>query len=127
MITPLYASLLALFFVALSVRTLNLRRKLKIGIGTGDNPLMLRAMRVHSNFAEYVPLALLLSLMVELLNGSILIVHFVCACLVAGRCIHAYGVSNASENYRYRVLGMSLTFTSICASAIILLVLTFLD
>lgn len=59
-ILPLYASILALLFVALSVRTLRLRHRLKIGIGDAGNTQMLRAMRVHSNFAEYVPLSLLL-------------------------------------------------------------------
>jgi len=124
MITPFYASLLAFIFVALSVRTLLLRRKLKIDVGTGENQQMLRAMRVHANFSEYAPFALLLSLMIELLNGLTLLVHFVCICLVIGRVIHAYGVSNSSENYNFRVLGMALTFTSICTSALTLIFLT---
>ena len=56
----LYAALLAVIFVALSVRTLLLRRRLGIAIGDGDDPRMLRAMRAHANFAEYVPFSLLL-------------------------------------------------------------------
>jgi uncharacterized membrane protein YecN with MAPEG domain len=36
-----------------------------IAIGDAGNPEMLRAMRVHSNFAEYVPLSLLLIYFVE--------------------------------------------------------------
>ena len=59
-IVPLYASILALLFVALSVRTLRLRRSLRIAIGDAGSETMLRAMRVHSNFAEYVPLSLIL-------------------------------------------------------------------
>ncbi len=121
MVTPIYAAILALFFVFLSVRTLRLRRQLKIAIGTGDSELMLRAMRVHSNFAEYVTLALLLALMLELLGGHLLAVHFVCMALVLGRISHAYGVSRTNEDYRYRVFGMALTFTSICTSSLILL------
>ena len=124
MITPFYASLLAFIFVALSVRTLLLRRKLKIGVGAGENHQMLRAMRVHANFSEYVPFALLLSLMIELLNGLTSLVHFVCICLVIGRVLHAYGVSQSSENYNFRVSGMAFTFTSICTSALILIFLT---
>ena len=123
MITPLYASLLALFFVGLSARTLLLRRKLKIGIGTDNNELMLRAMRVHSNCAEYLPIALLLALMIELMNGHWIIIHFVCITLLIGRLIHAYGVSKLKENYSIRVTGMAFTFTSICTSALVLLYL----
>ena len=126
MITPFYASLLAFIFVALSVRTLLLRRKLKIGVGAGENHQMLRAMRVHANFSEYVPFALLLSLMIELLNGLTSLVHFVCICLVIGRVLHAYGVSQSSENYNFRVSGMAFTFMSICTSALILIFLTLL-
>lgn len=58
---PLYASILALMFVGLSVRTLRMRRRLKIAVRDAGNRRMLRAMRVHSNFAEYVPLGLLLT------------------------------------------------------------------
>ncbi|HAY26639.1 MAG TPA: glutathione metabolism protein, partial [Candidatus Accumulibacter sp.] len=66
---PAYAALLALFFVALSIRTLRLRRELRITVGDGGNPAMLRAMRVHANFAEYVPLGLIL-LPMNSMNGN---------------------------------------------------------
>ena len=55
-----YAALLALLFVALSWRTIGLRRRYCVAVGDGGQPELLRAMRVHANFAEYVPLALLL-------------------------------------------------------------------
>lgn len=42
MIWTVYAALLAVVFVALSVRTLRLRRRLRIAIGDGDNRLMLQ-------------------------------------------------------------------------------------
>ena len=121
MITPIYTAILALLYVGLSVRTLLLRRSLKIGIGTGENENMLRAVRAHSNFAEYVPIALLLAFMIEVLKGNWLIINFVCICLLIGRIIHSFGVSRINENYRFRVMGMAFTFTSICTSALILL------
>ena len=70
-ITPFYAAILALLFFALSVRTLRLRRKLQIVIGDAGNPHMLRAMRVHANFAEYAPFTLLLAFMLELQGGAL--------------------------------------------------------
>jgi uncharacterized membrane protein YecN with MAPEG domain len=48
----MYAALLALLFIALSVRTLRLRATLRIAIGDGGNERLLRASRVHGNFAE---------------------------------------------------------------------------
>lgn len=123
-ITPVYAALLTLLFVALSVRTLRLRRRLQVGIGTGDSDKLLRATRVHANFAEYAPLGLLLALMVELMGGTAPLIHAVGLCLLAGRLCHAFGVAQLQENYLYRVLGMSLTFTSLVTSAFALLYLS---
>lgn len=124
-ILPLYAALLTLLFVALSIRTLRLRRRLKIGLGDAGNDRMLRAMRVHSNFAEYVPLALLLVCLVEGQGAHPLLVHGLGLCLLIGRLSHAFGVSQADENYRYRVAGMAMTFTTLLTSAAYLLIAPF--
>lgn len=121
--TPFYAAILALLFVALSVRTLRLRHRLRIPVGDGGNQTLLRAMRVHSNFAEYVPLTLLLIFMLEAGGGPGALVHGFGVCLVAGRISHAYGVSRTAENYRFRVFGMALTFTALVGAAVFLLAL----
>ncbi len=115
-VVPLYAAALALLFVALSVRTLRLRRKLPVPLGDGSNPLLLRARR-HANFAEYVPLGLLLIFFVEAGGASPWIVHALGACLLLGRVMHALGVSQERENSRYRVLGMALTFTALLTAS----------
>jgi uncharacterized membrane protein YecN with MAPEG domain len=120
-VLPLYAALFALFFVALSVRTLRLRRRLKIAIGDSGDERMLRAIRVHSNFAEYVPFGLFLIFLVELQGAPLWLVHGLCLCLLAGRLSHAFGVSRTNENYRFRVFGMALTFTALLTSAAALL------
>lgn len=109
----LYAGLLALLFVGLSVRTLRLRRHLRIAVGDAGSEVMLRAMRVHSNFAEYVPLALLLLYFVEALGSKPLVVHVLGASLFIGRIFHAIGVSQVNERFSLRVLGMAMTFTPI--------------
>lgn len=116
-IVPLYASVLALLFVLLSVRTLLLRRRLKIAIGDAGNPTMLRAMRVHSNFAEYVPLGLLLIYFVETSGANTFLVHFLAICLLVGRTSHAFGVRQDAEVYAFRVSGMALTFTTLVTAS----------
>jgi uncharacterized protein len=120
-IPAIYASILALMFVGLSLRTLGMRRRLKIAIGDAGNPEMLRAMRVHSNFAEYVPLGLLLILLAAGSGAHPQLVHFLGLTLLTGRLSHAYGVSQSRENYRFRVAGMALTFTSLITSSLYLL------
>lgn len=123
LITPFYAAVLALVFVVLSVRTIRLRRRLQIGVGDAGNVEMLRAMRVHANFAEYVPLTLLLIFMMETAGAYTWLVHVLCLCLIVGRVAHAYGVREVAEDYRYRIFGMVMTFTTLVSSALILLVL----
>lgn len=119
--TPAYAAILALLFVWLSVRTLRLRSSLHIAVGDGGNAKMLRAMRVHANFAEYVPFALFLIYLSETQGADWLLVHALCIALLIGRVFHSYGVSQVNENYRFRVFGMALTFTPIIGASIYLL------
>lgn len=114
-----YASLLVLLFVGLSVRTILLRGKLRIGVGDGGNESMLRAMRAHANFAEYVPLALLMILMLELNSANAYLIHFLCFILLLGRCVHSYGVSQIEENLKLRIFGMSMTFTALGIAALL--------
>lgn len=122
-VTPFYAALLGLLFFALSVRTIRLRRRLRIVLGDAGNAEMQRAMRVHANFAEYVPLSLLLIAMFESLGGARWLVHLLCVALVVGRLVHASGVSKPREDFRFRVAGMSLTFGALAGSALCILAL----
>ena len=101
----------------LSLRTLRMRRRLKIAIGDAGNQAMLRAMRVHSNFAEYVPLSLLLLYFAETSGANPGFVHLLALCLLAGRLAHAFGVSQVDENYRFRVFGMTMTFATLVSAA----------
>lgn len=120
-IVPFYAALLAIVFVILSVRTIRLRRRLRIALGDAGNPTILRAIRTHSNFAEYVPMTLLLILMLELQGAHPALVHLLGLCLLVGRVLHAFGVSRDKEDYRFRVGGMTLTFGALLGAALCLL------
>jgi uncharacterized membrane protein YecN with MAPEG domain len=118
MITAALASVLALLYLYLAARTILLRRQKNVPLGTGGDAELEKAIRAHANFAEYVPLALLLILMLELQNASRLLISFLGLLLVSGRSIHAYGVSQASEDFRLRVAGMSMTLACLALSAI---------
>lgn len=121
LVTALYAAVLALLFFGLSVRTLRLRRRLRIPVGDGGNEAMLRAMRVHANFAEYVPISLLLIFLLEAVVAAAWPIHVLGLCLLLGRCAHAYGVRAPREDYRYRVFGMTMTFVALVGAALGLL------
>lgn len=117
----LYAALLAILYAALSVRTLRLRRRLRIAIGDSGDERMLRAMRAHANFAEYVPLTLLLIYLVESAPAHAMLVHALGLALLLGRALHAWGLSRSPEDFRFRVAGMSFTLASLLVASLYLL------
>ena len=120
-IVPVYAAVLALLFVALSLRVIAGRVKFRVGIGAGGHAPLERRMRVHANFAEYTPLALILFFFVEMQHRPSWLVHSLCVAFLAGRLLHAIGVSRDKEPLLLRQAGMALTFTTLIASALILL------
>ena len=118
-ITALYASLLAVLFLFLSVRVIGWRRQQRVEIGHGEDVQLLRRMRVHANFAEYAPFTLLLIALAENLGPPHVLVHLVGLTLLAGRAMHAYGLSQTPHILKYRVWGMTLTFAAMGIAAMI--------
>lgn len=118
-ITAFYASLLAFLFLLLSVRVIAQRREARVEIGHGESAELLRRARVHANFAEYVPLALLLLAFAESLKAPTIFLHALGLALVAGRYIHAYALSQTPHNLKLRTLGMMLTFVAIGFAALL--------
>ncbi|MBO0345739.1 MAPEG family protein [Roseibium sp. CAU 1637] len=121
-VTPIYTALLALLFIVLSIRVILLRRDLWISLGDKGNPQLLRRQRVHGNFAEYVPFALLLMVGAELMLTPKWIIHALGVALLLGRLAHAYGVSREPESLFLRSVGMVLTFIVLFAGALTCLV-----
>ena len=120
-VVPTYAALLAFLYIALAVRVMRARGTHRIALGTGGAAPLERRIRVHANFSEYVPFALLVLLMAELRGIRPVVLHLLSTCLLAGRLLHAFGVSQARENLRYRVAGMVLTFTALGGAALAVL------
>ena len=125
-ITPYYAAILALLFIILSIRTIKTRRTHKVTIGDGGEKSILRASRVHANFSEYVPFTILLIAMLEIQSYSDWMIHGLCIALVAARIAHAYGVSQANENFKFRIFGTATTINIMGTSAFLLLAKPFL-
>ena len=119
MVTPLYAGLLVLWFVVLSVGVIRRRGSARIYLGDAGNPGLLRVMRGHANFAEYVPLALLLMALLELSHFSIYVLHALGIVLLFARLIHGYAFA-FSEHFKFgRVAGAGLTFLVLLIEAVL--------
>ena len=120
-VTPLYAALLALWLMVLSLRVINLRRIARVSLGDGGHPLLARAIRGQANFAEYVPLALLLLAILELSRFSIYVVHVLGLTLLIARLLHGYALGFTGEWKFGRTYGAALTFLVIIIESILCL------
>jgi hypothetical protein len=106
-ITPLYAGILAIVFFALSLRVIAVRGRVSLG-DVGD-PVVLRRMRGHANFAEYVPLILLMMGFLELNHAPARLLHGMGLTLLAARLLHGYALSFTRKFAFGRFVGTFLT------------------
>jgi len=115
-ITPLYAGILTLLFLVLSYKVIKFRQR-GTSLGDGGDPKLLRVIRGHGNFAEHVPLALLLMVLMELSQFSSYLLHALGIALIVSRLLHAYALS-FTQKFRFgRVWGAGLTFAVLAVEA----------
>ena len=117
MITSIYASLSALVIVKLAVSIIKLRRKNQVSIGDGGNEALQLAIRTHANAVEWIPIALLLLLTLELNGAPAILIHILGATLLIGRILHAIGLP--AKDFKKRVLGMQITIYLLIGLAIL--------
>ncbi len=119
-VTALYAGSLALWFLVLSYRVVGHRRA-GISLGDGGDPGMLRVVRGHANFAEYVPLALIMLAILELGGTSLIVLHVLGLALLAGRLLHGYALSFTQQFGFGRFWGTLLTYGVLVIEALLCL------
>ncbi|MGE0736202.1 MAG: MAPEG family protein [Alphaproteobacteria bacterium] len=102
-------AVLALLFLYLSYNVIRLRQRHKVELGTGGVSELEQAIRAHGNFAEYVPLALILLYACLGIGTHSLVIYIACALLLVGRFMHAFGLLGSRGVSQGRVLGWSAT------------------
>ena len=117
-VTPFYAGLLTIWFLVLSARVVKPRQR---GIAFGDNGdvNVIRVVRAQANFAEYVPLALLLMGFLEVSRYSIYLLHALGLTLLVARLIHGSALSFGWQPRFGRVAGAALTFVVLLIEALL--------
>ena len=117
-VTPLYAGLLTLLFLFLSFRVVRIRQR---GIAFGDNGdvNIARVVRAQANFAEYVPLALLLMGLLEISRYSIYLLHALGLVLLVARLLHGAALSFRWNVRTGRVVGAALTFVVLLVEGVL--------
>ncbi len=118
-ITSLFAGVLVLVFLVLSARVIVARQSARIALGDGGQEPLQRRLRAHSNFAEYVPLGLLLMAFAEMQGHAPWLIAVIGALLLAGRLVHAVAISRSPEPIPLRVAGMALTLGALGLGALV--------
>jgi uncharacterized protein len=108
-ITLLIAAVMGLLNLWLSARVARVRGASKIMMGHGEVPELVARGRAHANFNEYVPIALILMLLIELNVGVSPWLWVAGVVLVIARVVHAFGMDRAAPN-RMRLAGILLTW-----------------
>ena len=115
LVTSIIAAVLAIIFIKLSFAVIGLRRKNKVGLGSGGHEDLERAIRTQANFAEYIPLGVILIACLELNGAPWWLVAIPGVSLIIGRLIHAKGMNTPPPDFSKRVLGMKFTFSTLIA------------
>lgn len=119
MITGFYAGLLALMQLVLTFRVIFKRIEHKAVLGDAGDPAFTRRIRMHGNFIETVPIALILMLLLDIGGTMEIILHVMGLTLIAGRLLHAYGFTKGGKADNLRIFGMVLTVLVIAVGAIL--------
>jgi uncharacterized protein len=120
--TSIYAAFSGLLLVYLALQTIKVRRANKVKLGDGGVFDLQSASRAHGNFAEYMPIAIIMLFLLEYNGAPVLLIHVMGIAFLAGRWIHAQGL--LKDNLRKRAQGMSFTLNILIGLAIANLVMT---
>jgi uncharacterized membrane protein YecN with MAPEG domain len=106
-ITALYAGILMIFALVLSFYAGSFRGKSGISVLFGEpaNMELAERIRIHQNFLEYVPLAVILMGIIEINGGNTTFLHVFGVVLIIARIAHAIGLKHDNMAHPGRVIG----------------------
>ena len=117
MVSALYVVLGALLLIKLSYDVVRLRMQYRVAFGDGGFYELQTAIRVHGNAVEYIPIAAVLLVLMEMNGAEVWMIHICGLMLMVGRLMHYYGLRNREAHWRR--FGMTATYLSL-----VLMVLT---
>jgi uncharacterized membrane protein YecN with MAPEG domain len=127
MTTSLYAGILAIALILLSINVIKSRQKFKVALGDDNNPEIKKRIRAQANFVEYAPMFILLLGITEYNHMPSYLVHLFGIFFFIGRALHAHSMLTKEiyvdgklvGNPSWRVSGMKITFACIGLLAIV--------
>jgi uncharacterized protein len=108
-VTAIYAGILTLISTFLAFQVGGARGRAGVSLGDGGNEALIVAQRRHLNLLEYVPLALILMVIIELNHAPKLWLHVAGIALVIARLSHPMGLSMSRTPNPFRFAGAVLT------------------
>ena len=123
-VTAFYASLLALIYVGLAGWVIAGRVGKEALFGDGGDDALMRRVRSHANFIEYVPIALIVIGLYESAGGSSTLTRVLLVVLVVARILHPIGMfagTNTPRQFACRGGGIVLTLGVLLIAAVSLL------
>lgn len=120
----LYLGLFGLMFIFLSIQVVVSRVRTGVHHGDGDDVGLNRAIRSHANFAEYVPLILLIVALAEVGGASPEVVHWLLGPLLVARVMHPLGMRQpvaSVRQYAWRATSVTVTWLVLASASTLML------
>lgn len=119
-VSGLYIGLTAIMAIYFSFRVVRLRRGLKIGLGTEGNQELILVNRVHANFIENAPIAMVLLVVAEVNGLAAVYLHMLGTLWLVARMLHAIGLTQGRGGYHFgRFWGVLLTWILILTLSVV--------
>jgi len=124
MITLVTAGCCGLLFFILSLRVVQGRQAHKVVMGDGGHDPLLARIRAHANFAEYVPIVLILMGLIESRTGLNELLTSTGIVLFVVRIAHAIGMARPAPN-ALRIVGTAGTWIVLIGLSVWAIVLAY--
>ncbi len=118
-VTSIFVAIATITLACLGLLVATTRLRMRIRFGDNGEKVLMKRIRTHGNFVEYVPLALIALAIVEYNGAAKWIVWTLGGVLVVSRASHAAGILTGV--IPFRSVGITLTFLMLTAAGILLL------
>lgn len=121
-VSAVFAAVLGLLLVILSVLVSRFRLRLKHGLGVTEDIDFQATVRAHANLVEYAPIGLIMLAIAELNGVSATLIYWTGMAFVVGRLLHAFGmIKGRGATHMARMVGILLTWLALVVLALLLL------
>lgn len=121
-VSAVFAAVLGLLLIFLSLLVSRHRLKLKQGLGVSEDIDFQATVRAHANLVEYAPMGLIMLAVAELNGVPGALIYWTGMGFVVGRLLHAFGMINGRGGpHIARMAGILLTWLAIVVLSLLLM------